>query len=278
MRGSPGRFSAQRARSIEARQSVTRESPPTLAPEHGAAQRGAAVPPRPRSPCRTAAPSACVSTARTDASDLFATTGYHRLPLNPPDRCAMPLIFSYGTLQQDNVQLSTFGRLLEGHGDELVGAEKSLLRIDDEKVVATSGRADHPVVRLNGLATSRVRGTVYEITDAELARADRYEVAEYKRVGLVLASGKEAWVYVDARSLEEQSTMSAVNKSGTFTLGGDRSVRRLGYGAMQLAGPGVFGPPKDRRGRACRAARSGGERCEPHRHQRLLRSARHQSD
>ena len=39
--------------------------------------------------------------------------------------------------------------------------------------------------------------------------------------------------------------MSTVNKSGTFTLGGDRSVRRLGYGAMQLAGPGVFGPPRD---------------------------------
>ena len=39
--------------------------------------------------------------------------------------------------------------------------------------------------------------------------------------------------------------MSTVNESGTFTLGGDRLVRRLGYGAMQLAGPGVFGPPKD---------------------------------
>src|SRR5271167_3421482 len=33
--------------------------------------------------------------------------------------------------------------------------------------------------------------------------------------------------------------------SDTFALGG-RSVKRLGYGAMQLAGPGVFGPPKDR--------------------------------
>src|SRR5207249_5375737 len=33
-------------------------------------------------------------------------------------------------------------------------------------------------------------------------------------------------------------------ESGTFALG-DRTVRRLGYGAMQLAGPGVFGPPKD---------------------------------
>ena len=38
--------------------------------------------------------------------------------------------------------------------------------------------------------------------------------------------------------------MSTVHKSGTFDLGA-RSVRRLGYGAMQLAGPGVFGPPKD---------------------------------
>jgi pyridoxine 4-dehydrogenase len=38
--------------------------------------------------------------------------------------------------------------------------------------------------------------------------------------------------------------MSSVDRSGTFTLG-DRTVKRLGYGAMQLAGPGVFGPPKD---------------------------------
>ena len=36
-----------------------------------------------------------------------------------------------------------------------------------------------------------------------------------------------------------------LDKAGTYTLG-DRTVRRLGYGAMQLAGPGVFGPPKDR--------------------------------
>ena len=39
--------------------------------------------------------------------------------------------------------------------------------------------------------------------------------------------------------------MSIVDQSGTFALGG-HSVKRLGYGAMQLAGPGVFGPPKDR--------------------------------
>jgi aryl-alcohol dehydrogenase-like predicted oxidoreductase len=39
--------------------------------------------------------------------------------------------------------------------------------------------------------------------------------------------------------------MSTIDQSGTFVLG-DRPVKRLGYGAMQLAGPGVFGPPKDR--------------------------------
>ena len=39
--------------------------------------------------------------------------------------------------------------------------------------------------------------------------------------------------------------MSRINQSGTFTLG-DRVVQRVGYGAMQLAGPGVFGPPKNR--------------------------------
>ncbi|MEW6633427.1 MAG: aldo/keto reductase family oxidoreductase [Pseudomonadota bacterium] len=38
--------------------------------------------------------------------------------------------------------------------------------------------------------------------------------------------------------------MSSVDKSGTYKLG-DRSVHRIGYGAMQLAGKGVFGPPKD---------------------------------
>ncbi|PWC90820.1 oxidoreductase [Azospirillum sp. TSH100] len=39
--------------------------------------------------------------------------------------------------------------------------------------------------------------------------------------------------------------MPDIDNSGSFTFGG-KVVRRLGYGAMQLAGPGVFGPPKDR--------------------------------
>ena len=51
-------------------------------------------------------------------------------------------------------------------------------------------------------------------------------------------------------------------------------VKRMGYGAMQLAGPGIFGPPNDPdegRRRPPRGRRAG---CRPHRHQRLLRPAR----
>src|SRR5580704_10644261 len=39
--------------------------------------------------------------------------------------------------------------------------------------------------------------------------------------------------------------MRTIDQAGTFTLGG-RIVTRMGYGAMQLAGPHVFGPPRDR--------------------------------
>jgi gamma-glutamylcyclotransferase (GGCT)/AIG2-like uncharacterized protein YtfP len=113
----------------------------------------------------------------------------------------MPLVFSYGTLQQEGVQLSTFGRLLQGQTDEILGFEQSSVRIEDPQVAATSGKTHHANVTFNGRHDSRVSGTVFEITDAELAAADQYEqLAAYKRVAVVLASGKQAWVYVDARS------------------------------------------------------------------------------
>ncbi len=55
-----------------------------------------------------------------------------------------------------------------------------------------------------------------------------------------------------------RQTLTQISKTGTFSLG-DRTVKRLGYGAMQLAGKGVFGPPRSCRRPRC-AARSGGER------------------
>ena len=111
----------------------------------------------------------------------------------------MPLLFSYGTLQQASVQLSTFGRLLNGQPDELVGFEQSLMQIEDPAFVEHSGKAHHAIVKFSGRPDSRVSGTVLELSDDELARADAYEPAGYMRVEATLASGKRAWVYADAR-------------------------------------------------------------------------------
>ena len=108
----------------------------------------------------------------------------------------MPLLFSYGTLQEEKVQVSTFGRRLKGQRDELVGYEPSLVRIEDPEIVATIGKAHHANVKFNGNQDSRVPGMVFEITDAELASVDEYEVVfSYRRVAAMLASGREAWVY-----------------------------------------------------------------------------------
>ena len=111
----------------------------------------------------------------------------------------MPLLFSYGTLQQEAVQLSTFGRVLEGQPDELVGFEQSLLKIEDAAFIASSGKTYHAVVRFTGRPESRVSGTVFDVSDTELARADKYEPAGYIRITTTLASGKQAWVYADSR-------------------------------------------------------------------------------
>ena len=111
----------------------------------------------------------------------------------------MPLLFSYGTLQQESVQHATFGRKLAGRPDALVGYETALVQIEDPAVVATSGKTHHPIVKASGNPADRVAGTVFDITDAELAQADDYEVAAYQRVAAALASGEQVWVYVDAR-------------------------------------------------------------------------------
>lgn len=105
-------------------------------------------------------------------------------------------LFSYGTLQQENVQLSSFGRLLGGADDAIPGYRRSMLEITDPDVIAASGERFHPIVEPSDDPSDSVPGKVFEITEAELAAADRYEVADYKRVLVVLRSGREAWVYV----------------------------------------------------------------------------------
>jgi len=111
----------------------------------------------------------------------------------------MPLLFSYGTLQHEDVQLSTFGRTLAGEKDLLLGYEPSLVKIPDPAIASRLGRTHHDNVTPTGDDWSNVQGTVFEVTDDELATADRFEAEfAYERVSAALASGKEAWVYVHA--------------------------------------------------------------------------------
>ncbi len=115
------------------------------------------------------------------------------------DRQATERLFSYGTLQLEAVQQATFGRLLTGTPDVLPGFEQALLKIEDEKTVALSGKTHHAIVRYTGRQADTVAGTVFEVTPEEIVSADAYEVEQYKRISVVLGSGVRAWVYVDAQ-------------------------------------------------------------------------------
>ena len=108
------------------------------------------------------------------------------------------LLFSYGTLRQRDVQLTTFGRELDGRDDAIVGYELDHVTIIDPHVIATSGSNRHPILRPTDRPGAEIRGTVFTISEAELAAADEYEVGDYRRVLAPLRSGAQAWVYVFA--------------------------------------------------------------------------------
>lgn len=109
-------------------------------------------------------------------------------------------LFSYGTLRQANVQLATFGRLLDGRPDELAGFALSPMTIADPNVVAASGAAVHTIARPSGNPADRVPGLVFSLTAAEIEAADRYESGPIERIRVRLESGAEAFVYVAADS------------------------------------------------------------------------------
>jgi hypothetical protein len=109
----------------------------------------------------------------------------------------MPLLFSYGTLQQEDVQRSIFGRTLHGERDQLPAYELTAVPIEDPEVAAALGRTEHANVVRTGNESSRVAGTALDVTDAELALADQFEAPfSYVRVSATLASSRDAWVYV----------------------------------------------------------------------------------
>ena len=108
-------------------------------------------------------------------------------------------LFSYGTLQDEAVQLSVFKRKLAGRKDAIKGYKLSRVEIRDDEVVLISGLTHH-LILVPGDATDFVDGMVFEITEAELVRADEYEAENYQRVMVPTISGPDAWVYVQAEA------------------------------------------------------------------------------
>ena len=95
-------------------------------------------------------------------------------------------LFVYGSLREGDVQRAVFGRAVAGAPDTLVGFALSSLA------------AGHLIVDETGDAADRVPGLRLSISEAELAAADAYEIADYARTAVRLASGAEAFVYARA--------------------------------------------------------------------------------
>ncbi|MHA6616463.1 gamma-glutamylcyclotransferase family protein [Pseudonocardia sp. DLS-67] len=106
------------------------------------------------------------------------------------------ILFSYGTLRQPEVQEVVFGRILDGWDDTISGYSAEVLVITDPVVIATSGSDRHPVLRPAAELSAAVPGTAFRVSAADIDAADRYEVDDYVRIRVPLASGAEAWVYV----------------------------------------------------------------------------------
>ena len=62
----------------------------------------------------------------------------------------MENLFSYGTLQYRKVQIETFGRILNGTNDILIGYKLKELKIKNQDVINTSGKENHPIIYKTG--------------------------------------------------------------------------------------------------------------------------------
>ena len=96
------------------------------------------------------------------------------------------------------MQRALFGRRIDGAPDALVGFTIGTVTILDPVAIERSGKAVHAIVDPSADPAERVPGVVLSLSEAELAIADAYEDASYKRVSTRLASGREAFVYVRA--------------------------------------------------------------------------------
>ena len=97
------------------------------------------------------------------------------------------LLFSYGNLQQRDLQVAILGRELAGRKDVLPGYARAITDVGDVVYYDIEPSSD---------PENAVSGTLFEITEEELAAVDLYEKGrEYRRISVRLQSGVQAWAY-----------------------------------------------------------------------------------
>ena len=94
-------------------------------------------------------------------------------------------LFTYGTLQDPEVQKKVFGRTAKGLPDALSDYAKSTIEINGNTYLL--------VIPAPG---EKVQGLIIEVEDDELEKIDDYETKAYRREEIALESGIFAWVYV----------------------------------------------------------------------------------
>lgn len=105
-------------------------------------------------------------------------------------------LFTYGTLQKEKTQVELFGRILHSSKDVLEGYTISIIEIKDESFLAKDEDKQQRTLVATNNKRDTIEGTVLKISGEELKQADKYEPANYKRIKVALASGKEAWIYI----------------------------------------------------------------------------------
>lgn len=100
-------------------------------------------------------------------------------------------VFSYGTLQDPEVQMELYQRVLEGQPDRLSGYILESINLPD----SSFNYITYPIAKPTGNPQDSVEGFVFYLSEHELRITDTYESEAYARVQIKLDSGVEAIVY-----------------------------------------------------------------------------------
>lgn len=102
----------------------------------------------------------------------------------------MENLFAYGSLREEEVQKTVFGRILKGVPEKLLRYVVREIQIEEE-----FGIESYPIITPTEDIADSIDGIVYEITYEELQLSDTYEGNSYTRIKVSLQSNQTVWAY-----------------------------------------------------------------------------------